>query len=72
MVKYESVWEVWVGDDMVEDMLDWKTASALARKYRKEEPADISVVIDEIRHYNITSLSDIDDVKDGKVEHGKL
>lgn len=68
MVKYSNCWEVWVGYDMVDDDLDFDTARLLAEKYRKEEPAEISVVIEEIRHYEITQLSDLDDLEAGKVK----
>jgi hypothetical protein len=67
MVSYTRSYGVWVGDDLVEEYLPLDEALLLAKKEREDNPLDISVVIDEIRHYNIQIIEDVDDLQDGKV-----
>jgi hypothetical protein len=67
MVGYTRSYGVWIGDDLVEEYLPLDEALLLAKKERKDNPLDISVVVDEIRHYHIQIIEDVDDLEDGKV-----
>lgn len=75
MVGFQAVYELWVGDDMVDDQLSWEQARKMAaeemkrleQEYTPEERKDISVVIDEHRYYHIKTLENINDIEDGKV-----
>lgn len=60
-MKITNNYEVWVGGDMIDDMLDYNTARLIAEKEFKEAGKDLDqdVVIDEIRHYTIESLDDL-------------
>lgn len=61
-MKITKRFEVWVGDDLVEDILDYDQAKELAKKEFAEYGDKASVVIDEITHYTIESIKDLEDL----------
>lgn len=62
-MKISTHYEVWAGDDLVEDSLNYEQARLLAKREMEEYP-DVEVVIDEITHYTITSEDDLAELDD--------
>lgn len=64
-MKVSRTYEVWVGDDLVDDQLSLEQALALAREQYAKEHRDYpenpaSVVIDEHSYITIESDEDLD------------
>lgn len=66
-MKVSRVYELWVGDDLVDDQLTLDEVLALARKEREQELKDhpndpASIVIDEHAYVTIETDEDLDTV----------
>lgn len=60
-MKISKTYEVWHGGDMIDDMLDIKTALKIAKEeLLKPDHADI--VIDQIIHWEVENIEDIESI----------
>ena len=68
-MKISKTYEVWTGGDMVVDYVGRDYALKTAREEMErelrehpEDPAD--VVVDEIIHYSLTTMEDVDELEE--------
>lgn len=55
----KGYYEVWVGDDLVDDCLDYNAAIELVKDQLSHKEDGIDIVLDEVTHYTIDSYDDI-------------
>lgn len=61
-MKTSTYYEVWAGDDLVDDSLSFDQAVLLARESLTKEP-DVEVVVDEVIHYTLKNLDDLSELE---------
>jgi hypothetical protein len=59
-MKISKRYEVWVGDDLIQDILDRNQAVNIAREQFEQYGDEADVVVDEIIHYHIENLKDLE------------
>ena len=68
-MKISKTYEVWTGGDMVVDYVGreyaMKTAREEVERELKEHPEDpVDVVVDEIIHYSLETMEDVDELEE--------
>jgi hypothetical protein len=61
-MKITKRYEVWVGGDLIDDILDRDEAVDEARQQFEKYGDEAEIVIDEIIHYHIETLNDLKEI----------